>query len=92
MATTNQSPEYFTLQQIAERWGVSHSTVLSHVYGGELRAVDISTNPKGKSRYIVPAAALAEFEAARTTPPPEKPATSRKRGRIPAGAVIEFFK
>jgi len=89
MATATK--QHYTLAEIAERWGVSHSTVLSLVYGGDLRAIDISTNPKGKSRYIVPADSLADFEASRTTAPPEKPET-RKRVHVPAGAVIEFFK
>jgi len=83
--------EHYSLQEIADRWGVSHSTVLTHVYGGELRAIDVSTNPRGKSRYIVPTESLEAFEAARATPPPEQPAAPRKRVRIPAGSVIEFF-
>ena len=82
--------EHYSLQEIADRWGVSHSTVLTHVYGGELRAIDVSTNPKGKSRYIVPAESLEAFEAARTTPPAEKP-LKRKRVRVRQGEVIEFF-
>lgn len=88
MATATK--QHYTLAEIAERWGVSHSTVLSLVYGGDLRAIDVSTNPKGKSRYVVPAAALDDFETSRTTAPPEKP-EPRKRVRIPAGSVIEFF-
>lgn len=82
--------EHYTLLEIAERWGVSHSTVLTHVYTGDLRALDISTNPKGKSRFIVPAEALADFEAARATPPPDQP-LRRKRVKVRSGEVIEFF-
>lgn len=84
------SKDYWTLAEIAERWGCAHGTVLTHVYTGDLRAIDISTNPKGKSRYIVPAEALEQFERARETPPPETP-PKRKRVKVRAGEVIEFF-
>ncbi|MHB9077031.1 MAG: hypothetical protein ACYC3X_06000 [Pirellulaceae bacterium] len=80
----------YTLAEIAARWGCCHSSVLMLVYSGDLRAIDISTNPKGKSRYIVPAEALEAFEAARATPPPEKP-LKRKRVKVRSGEVIEFF-
>lgn len=83
--------EFYTLAEIAERWGVSHSTVLMHVYDGTLQAVDVSTNPKRRSRYIVPTENLEAFETSRTTEPPA-PTTKHKRVRLPAGAVIEFFK
>lgn len=88
------APLSYTLQQIADRWGCSHSTVLSHVYAGTLRAIDISTNPERRSRYIIPSDALEEFEAARDVskigahlvPPPK-----RNRVRVRPGEVIEFF-
>jgi hypothetical protein len=83
--------KYYTLADLAERWGVSHGTVLTHVYTGDLRAIDVGTNfPKGKSRFLVPAEALEAFETARATPPPEKP-LPRKRVRVRCGEVIEFF-
>lgn len=90
MATTEAQKEYWTLGEIAERWCCSHSTVLTHVHTGELRAIDTSTNRRGKSRYIVPTEALLAFERARETPPPEKP-LPRKRVKVRPGEVIEFF-
>lgn len=83
--------EFWTLGEIAERWGCSHSTVLHHVYTGELQAVDISTNPEGKSRYIVRDESLEEFEAKRAVPPPDPPKPRRNRVRVRPGEVIEFF-
>jgi len=87
---TERPQQTYTLAEIAQRWGCSHSTVLTHVYTGELRALDISTNPRQRSRYIVPGDALAEFEQSRATPPPEPPAP-RKRVKVRSGDVIEFF-
>jgi hypothetical protein len=82
--------EHYTLAEIAERWGVSHGTVLTHVYTGDLRALDISTSPKGRSRFIVRTEDLLAFEAARETPPAEPP-PKRKRVKVRQGEVIEFF-
>jgi hypothetical protein len=87
---TDKLQQTYTLAEIAARWGCSHSTVLSHVYTGELRALDISTNRRQRSRYIVPGDALAEFEQSRATPPPEPP-PKRKRVKVRQGEVIEFF-
>jgi hypothetical protein len=81
----------WTLQAIADRWGCSHSTVLHHVYTGELRSIDISTNPSKRSRYIVPDDALEEFETKRTMPPSDVDVPKRKRVRVKSGEVIEFF-
>lgn len=88
---TAETKQTWTLAEIADRWGCSHSTVLSHVYSGDLRGIDISTNPARRSRYIVPADALEAFEEARETPPPKTPAPKRKRVRVGAGEIIEFF-
>jgi helix-turn-helix protein len=85
------SPRTYTIDQVAERWNCSSSTVLSHIYDGTLRAFDISTNPSKRSRWIVPAEALEEFEANRTfnaTPVAKPP----KRKKLVRGHVIEFYK
>ena len=84
--------EHFTLTEVAKRWGSSHSTVLTLVYQGGLRAIDISTNPKGKRRFVVPVVALEAFEAERMTDPPESlPKQKKKRVKIPKDGIVEFF-
>ncbi len=83
---------FYTLAEVAERWNCSHSSVLNLVYGGDLRAIDISTNPQKRSRYIVPTENLEAFEASRATEPPAIQPVKRKRVKMPAGAVIEFFE
>lgn len=81
----------YSLAEIAERWGCSHGTVLSHVRSGSLRAIDISTRPSGRSRYIVRTEDLEEFEQRRvvSTAPVS---TKRKRVKIRRSDVIEFIK
>lgn len=91
MATAESKKEYWTLQEIADRWNCSHSTVLSHCHAGELRAVDVSTNRRKRSHYIVPTDALLAFEQSRETPPPSPPAPRRNRVKVRPNEVIEFF-
>ena len=86
-----QTKDYWTLQEIAERWNCSHSTVLTHCHTGELRAVDVSTNRRKRSHYIVPNESLLAFEQSRETPPPERPAIRRNRLKVRPGEVIESF-
>lgn len=83
----------YTLLEVAERLRCSRSTAESLIRLGLLEAIDTSTNPTGRRRYIVTAEALEEFEAKRTTKPPEpEPVRRRRRVAVPAGGVIEFFK
>ena len=80
----------YSLADVAARWGCCHSHVLSLVRSGELAAIDISTNPAGRARYIVTDDALDAFEQRRTVAPPA-PAPKR-RARVRRDDVIEFFK
>lgn len=82
------SKHAFTLAEVASRWSCSHSTVLSLVRSGELTAIDISTNPAGRSRYIIRADDLDAFECRRTVAAPVAPA---KRPKIKRRDVIEFI-
>lgn len=86
-----QAKEYWTLQEIAQRWNCSHSTVLTHCQTGELRAIDISTNRRKRAHYLVPDESLRSFEESRSTPQPEKPVARRKRVKLRPSEVIEFF-
>ena len=87
---TMSDRSHYTLADVAARWNCSHSSVLALVYSGDLAAIDISTNPAGRSRYIVPADALDAFEQRRTVAPPA-PAPKR-RAKVRRSDVIEFFK
>ena len=82
----NDQPAY-SLADIAVRWNCCHSTVLNLVRRGDLRAINIGTGRR--SRYVVTAEALDDFEARRTVTPPA-PAPKR-RVRVNRGDVIQFF-
>ena len=81
---------FYNLTEIATRWGCCHSSVLSLVKSGQLTALDISSNPSGRARYIVSADALDEFELRRTVSPPSPPV--KRRAKVRRGDVIEFIK
>lgn len=83
--TTNHS-----VAAIASRWGTSHSHVLGLIYSGALQAIDISTNPAGRSHYIIRDEVLQEFEAGRTVAA-QQPA-KRRRVRRASPPVVEFIR
>ena len=83
------SKSFYNLAEISTRWGCCHSSVLSLVRSGELSAVDISTNPRGRSRYVVAAESLEDFETRRTITPPSAP--TKRRAKIKRDGIIEFI-
>ncbi len=83
------SKSFYSLAEIASRWGCSHSTVLTLVRSGNLQAVDISSNPGGRSRFIVPAESLEDFELLRTVTPPSTPV--KRHVKVRKRDVIEFI-
>ena len=78
----------YTLREIADRWSCCHSSVLSLVKTGQLTAIDISTNPSGRSRFIVRADDLDDIESRRTVSPPVTPP---KRVKVKRPDVIQFI-
>jgi hypothetical protein len=77
----------WTPPALAKEYGVSPDKVLTWIHTGELRALNIATRPTGRPRYVIDQAAVADFEAKRTTATP-KPARRRKQRPVD---VIEFF-
>ncbi len=72
-------PQYLVLQEVADELRISYSSVLSLVRSGALSAIDVSTNPRGRSRYIVPRASLEQLLEARAVVPTAAPARQRSR-------------
>jgi hypothetical protein len=71
---------------VARRYGVSPDKVLTWIRLGELRGVNIATNPSGRPRYVVDEADLAAFEHRRAVHRTQAPPRRRR-----AANVIEFF-
>ena len=77
-----------TPPEIAERFRISADKVRGWIESGQLRAVNVSTNPgRGRPRWRVSPMDLIAFENSRTVSPPTK--TPRRR-RKPVD-VIEYF-
>jgi hypothetical protein len=73
--------------ELAARWGIDPAKVIAWIRAGELRAIDASTHPGGRPRYLIDVADILIFEQRRSATP--APAAPRRR-RKPEG-VIEFF-
>lgn len=56
-----------TPPQIALRWGVRPQKILQLIHAGQLKAMNLATNPKGRSRYRIYLAELERFEELRST-------------------------
>jgi hypothetical protein len=65
---------------------VGEDKVRSWIARGELAAVNTSAALCGRPRWVIMAAALAEFERRRAGGPPPKPPLRRRRR-----AVIDFY-
>jgi hypothetical protein len=76
----------YTPADLCDRWRCSHSHVLNLIRAGELVAINIGTG--GRSRYVVSAESLDDFESGRTVRPPAKQSQRRRKKRAD---VIEFF-
>lgn len=74
-----------TVTQVADRYSVRQHTVLAWIRSGELVAVNVGANPRGKKpRWRISEAALADFERLRgATAATTAGTTSQRRHAIP---------
>jgi hypothetical protein len=77
-----------TPPQIAAEYGISVDKVLCWIRAGELRAVNIATNPNGRPRWVIDQADLAAFEVRRAATPAASAARRKRQG---VAGVTEYF-
>jgi hypothetical protein len=82
--------ETLTPPQLARRWSVDPEKILRLIRTGQLEAVNLATDPKGRPRYRISPEAIERFVASRTTKPPA-PRQRRRRRRELAGASKSYF-
>lgn len=82
----NRKP-YLTPSSLAQIWGCKPATVIAMIRRGELRAINMATDPNGRPRWKIPRKAVRDFENARTTQPLPK----RQQQHVPKH-VKQFFK
>jgi hypothetical protein len=70
------------VRELARRYRVGEDKVRSWIKKGELRAVNTAAVLCGKPRWVVSEEALVEFERRRSSAPPAKPPTPRRRNAI----------
>lgn len=74
-----------TPPELALRWGVDADKVLKLIHSGQLRAVNLAANPKGRPRWRISMDEVERFEERRANKPPApKPKRRRQRQAQPA--------
>ena len=76
--------------ELARARGVKSDTILALIRSGQLKAVNMSTQPNGRPRWLIPREAVEAFDAARSSVAKQRPRIQRVRRRRP-GDVVEFF-
>lgn len=70
-----------TPPQLARRWGVAAEKVNALINSGQLRAVNLAVNPKGRPRYRIYLSEIERFETTRMSKPPAPKVRHRRRNR-----------
>jgi hypothetical protein len=77
--------ETLTPPQLAAQWGVHPDKVLQLINSGQLKAINLAVDPKGRPRYRIYRAEIARFEESRATRPPVPKVRRRRRRMETAG-------
>ena len=77
----------FTPPDIAKRWGVKASKIISFITSGELSAFNVASPKSHRPRWRVSAEAVEAFEKSHGAKPPEKKPPRRRREKLPADFV-----
>ncbi|MGA2059948.1 MAG: DNA-binding protein [Thermoguttaceae bacterium] len=74
--------------ELARRWGIDTHKVLGWIRNGELHAIDASTRPGGRPRFLIDEKDIELFELRRAVgaPPVKMPRRHAKQS-----GIIEFF-
>ena len=75
-----------TPPEIAKRWGVSPEQIIRFIRSGELRAINVATNPAGRPRFLIDIRDLQVFEQRRSVSPTSKVRRSRSQP-----GIIHYF-
>ncbi len=76
-----------TPPELAAEWGIDPAKVVGWIKSGELRAINVASNVRGRPRYLIDRADIAAFETARTIT--KQLPTRRRRKQDPN--IIKFY-
>jgi hypothetical protein len=88
-ASRSETPAWYTPPQVARARNLRVSKVLAWIARGELEAVNCAERQGGRPRWRISAAALAEFDRARSSRASIVPSAPRRRAQDPE--VTRFF-
>jgi hypothetical protein len=74
--TTEQT---LTPPQLARRWGVAAEKVNALIRSGQIRALNLATDPRGRPRYRIYVSEILRFEDSRASKPPVPKQRRRRR-------------
>lgn len=78
-----------TPNDLARRYSIGIHKVLTWIAKGELRAVNVAADPRGRPQWSITAEDLAAFESRRlATPPLPKP---QRRTKKRDASIIKFY-
>lgn len=81
--------ETVTPPALAKKWGVHPDKVLQLIRSGQLRAINLAVDPRGRPRYRIYLDEIERFELSRTTQPP--PPKRRRRCALATAGAKEYF-
>lgn len=81
-------PPTYSPGQLAKNLGITVDKVLTWIHNGQLEAINVSSDQRGRPRYRIDANAVAQFKAIRNSSPAPK---RNRRTKNRAEEVIEFF-
>ena len=78
-----------TPPRLARRWGVAPEKILQLIHSGQLRAVNLAVDPKGRPRWRIHLSEIERFEESRSSRPPLPKQPRRRRRESSTGR--EYF-
>ena len=87
MPTDTDGRQKLTPPELARRLRVHPDKILGWIRSGELRAINVAANPRGRPRWRIDPADVAAFEQRRAA----RPVLPSRRRKRPVGDVIEFY-
>lgn len=67
MKATTKSGATYSTADLAERWGTNQSKILRFIAAGDLLAINIALDPRGRPRWRIAPEAVEAFERRRSS-------------------------
>lgn len=85
----SMEPQTLTPPKLARRWGVAPDKVTALIRSGQLAAINLALNPRGRARWRIYLSEVLRFEEARANRAPAPKPQRRRRQMVMSGK--EYF-